>query len=321
MTHPLQLINIINYMCLQRKDWVDASKAIGILLMVAGHSSLPKYLSDWIYSFHMPLFFILSGYCSSWISEFISFFKRRTFSIMSYFFIYSLINFLILQLIPTSFEQKSFCYLITHGWEGFALWFLPVLYVGQILAFFIKSKYDTYAIILLSCIAGYLSYHQIQLPWAASSIPIATTFIVIGRKLKVIINTILHLSIKKKLILLIFTLTLSTSISFYVRCDIANNQILPLIPILAAGCTGSLFIFLIANSIVGFRAATPILRYIGKNTIEVLAFSQIVIIALNYYEIGYIFKYPIMLSTVCLFSKIRQAFISLLKSLMVNRAI
>lgn len=42
---------------------VDVCKGIGIMLMVLGHSGIPKYGHDFIYMFHMPLFFFLSGYC------------------------------------------------------------------------------------------------------------------------------------------------------------------------------------------------------------------------------------------------------------------
>lgn len=43
---------------------IDYLKAVGIILMVLGHSgcSIP-YIRQFIYMFHMPLFFIASGYC------------------------------------------------------------------------------------------------------------------------------------------------------------------------------------------------------------------------------------------------------------------
>lgn len=46
-----------------RIAWVDNARAIGILLVVVGHApGLPPVLHRLIYSFHMPLFFFLSGY-------------------------------------------------------------------------------------------------------------------------------------------------------------------------------------------------------------------------------------------------------------------
>lgn len=49
----------------ERIDYIDIIKGIGILLMVIGHSYsefIPYTLKILIYGFHMPLFFILSGY-------------------------------------------------------------------------------------------------------------------------------------------------------------------------------------------------------------------------------------------------------------------
>src|SRR6478735_9264285 len=58
-----------------RESWIDVAKGWGILLVVLGHALrglqnaqlLPSTgwshgLDAWIYSFHMPLFFLLSGF-------------------------------------------------------------------------------------------------------------------------------------------------------------------------------------------------------------------------------------------------------------------
>ena len=41
---------------------IDILKGIGIILMVVGHSGCPKIIHDYIYTFHMPLFFMASGF-------------------------------------------------------------------------------------------------------------------------------------------------------------------------------------------------------------------------------------------------------------------
>lgn len=46
----------------QRRTDISILKGIGILLMVIGHSGAPTALTRFIYEFHMPLFFIVSGY-------------------------------------------------------------------------------------------------------------------------------------------------------------------------------------------------------------------------------------------------------------------
>ena len=45
----------------KRNVSLDIAKAICIILMVAGHSGVPKYIHDVIYLLHMPAFFLISG--------------------------------------------------------------------------------------------------------------------------------------------------------------------------------------------------------------------------------------------------------------------
>lgn len=47
----------------ERLAWPDLLKGLGIFLVTLGHSALvDKTVTAWIYTFHMPLFFFLSGY-------------------------------------------------------------------------------------------------------------------------------------------------------------------------------------------------------------------------------------------------------------------
>jgi fucose 4-O-acetylase-like acetyltransferase len=42
--------------------WIDFAKVIGIWLVYLGHSKVPSFTRQYIYAFHMPLFFFISGY-------------------------------------------------------------------------------------------------------------------------------------------------------------------------------------------------------------------------------------------------------------------
>ena len=44
----------------ERVDWVDFLKFIGILVVILGHINFP--LNGFIYTWHMPLFFMISGF-------------------------------------------------------------------------------------------------------------------------------------------------------------------------------------------------------------------------------------------------------------------
>lgn len=45
-----------------RIDYLDIAKGFGIFLIVLGHNNIPIALYNWLYSFHVPLFFIISGF-------------------------------------------------------------------------------------------------------------------------------------------------------------------------------------------------------------------------------------------------------------------
>ena len=46
----------------KRNTTISICKAIGIILMVIGHADAPRLLCNFLYTFHMPLFFIAAGY-------------------------------------------------------------------------------------------------------------------------------------------------------------------------------------------------------------------------------------------------------------------
>lgn len=50
----------------KRVLWLDITKALAIILMVLGHTSIPKAAADFIFAFHMPVFFLASGWCMNW---------------------------------------------------------------------------------------------------------------------------------------------------------------------------------------------------------------------------------------------------------------
>lgn len=67
-------------MTTQESNTITCAKAIAIILMVLGHTSLPSaWIVRIIYTFHIPLFFILSGYCfkSKYLDDAWTFFKRK----------------------------------------------------------------------------------------------------------------------------------------------------------------------------------------------------------------------------------------------------
>lgn len=82
--------------------WVDNARGIGIILVVIGHifvypsSFFNQTISKWIYSFHMPLFFFLSGvtFCKDKYS-YTGLVKSKAKSLLIPYVVFMIVNYLI----------------------------------------------------------------------------------------------------------------------------------------------------------------------------------------------------------------------------------
>lgn len=140
-----------------RDSSFDILKGITILLVIIGHSSIPKTYGHLIGSFHMPLFFFVAGYFSykQFSKEKILKDFKRLFIPYSFF---SLIICLIALAIDIShytysdgsfFQGKTIVHLLgyNHGpslWKFYdyvnVIWFLPALFWAKTIASFICKK-------------------------------------------------------------------------------------------------------------------------------------------------------------------------------------
>jgi fucose 4-O-acetylase-like acetyltransferase len=134
----------------KRIGYIDIARGIGILLVVLGHNDF-GYISPFgyqvIYSFHMPLFFFLSGYFMDVSIGFWGFTKKR-FDILlkPYLFTIFMIYF-----VSVSFEQMGFrtalgriiksLYASGYYIDWVQLWFLPHLFVVSVYAFFFHKLF------------------------------------------------------------------------------------------------------------------------------------------------------------------------------------
>ncbi|WP_163271618.1 acyltransferase family protein [Dysgonomonas sp. 511] len=136
----------------QRINWVDWAKVITIILVVFGHCSFwgeAVFFQNLVYSFHVPLFFLLSGYLHKDSSDFKSYISKNVKSLVVP---YLLLNILVLccVILPgmilhnnfMHFEYYITCILIGYGHAPAGpCWFLVCLFLVKIYAYAIlKSK-------------------------------------------------------------------------------------------------------------------------------------------------------------------------------------
>ncbi len=137
----------------KRIEYIDIAKGIGILLVVMGHNDF-GYISPFgykvIYSFHMPLFFFLSGYFLNTTIGFWSFFKKRFNSIMKpYFFTLFLIYAGAISFGKMGFEMAlgrivKAMYGTGRYIDWVQLWFLPHLFVVSLYAFLFYALFKRF---------------------------------------------------------------------------------------------------------------------------------------------------------------------------------
>lgn len=131
----------------QRISFIDALKGIAILLVVLGHSFVgskpfppitPYNLFFFTYAIHMPLFFFLSGFVFNfpkYFDHFYDFVKSR-FRLL----IVPYINFSIFFVLMSSLLGGFAWSLFTPVFDMSRYWFLPCLFLVQIL-YYVLSKY------------------------------------------------------------------------------------------------------------------------------------------------------------------------------------
>ena len=131
-------------MSTKRIEYIDIAKGIGILLVALAHadiSLISPYLHRFIYSFHMPLFFFLSGYFFNPEISFGGLLKKRFNTILKPYFV----TILIIYIASLSFTNMRFVnafgrilrsfYATGYYIDWVQLWFLPSLFVTSLFAF------------------------------------------------------------------------------------------------------------------------------------------------------------------------------------------
>lgn len=172
-----------------RLQYIDIAKGIGILLVIIGHSISIHSITSTIYSFHMPLFFILSGFFLKKEEKLKSAITKgfRTL-ICPYIFtgiiitivatyynhdiIRNLLEFILVDCKISNFQISNIG----------AIWFLVCLYISRIIALLsLKNKYGIPILLVLVIVSYSIShYKEIQLPFCLLEAPVTTLFVLTG---------------------------------------------------------------------------------------------------------------------------------------------
>ena len=196
----------MNQLSSQRNRVIDAAKGIGILLVIFGHlNSYSTTLQVITYSFHIPLFYVLSGmmFRREKYPTFGAFFKKRFRTLIIPYLFFSFISFPIWSLMaiyPMGFTRENVSQIPSYFVQIFIaqnsgtvcntpLWFVPNLFVIECIYYFIsdiKSRNLHWLTVLVLVAAGWFTesaYCPVDfsfLPWNISSALFAQGFYAIG---------------------------------------------------------------------------------------------------------------------------------------------
>lgn len=172
-----------------RIAWLDIMRGILMITIVIGHVFTDGMLRRWVFSFHVPAFFFLSGFCFHYTECFKSFLLKKTRTIVLPYFFFSIISILIVwcgSIIIPSLTDILECspfkniLIMLYGNSkpevmryNLPLWFLPCLFITTLfgygtetLALRLGQAAKLILIVIFVVLGTFVSVHEnIALPW------------------------------------------------------------------------------------------------------------------------------------------------------------
>ena len=300
-------MNDINNTTKHRNDIVDIVKGIGIILVVAGHLKWSPFydvqLHNIIYSFHMPLFFILAGCFASHRTgdEGIFAFTRKKairllIPYLSYFLLYLLYNLCFNEIkvlltvygnintppvFPAAKQVANALFMsngkaLSEAGINIALWFLPAIFIANVLFYFVTSmgiKSDLPVFLFLLGV-GYWSLEATlyvghnNIPWGIDIAAISLLFLYVGKFLKKI-----QFSVPQILFILIIILI---PLSIHSRTDMQSMQIPNVFTFYLFGILGTVSVVAIAALLISTPLRKP-LSLIGRSAFTIFALHALIL--------------------------------------------
>ncbi len=192
----------------ERIAYIDIARAIAIIAIVLGHALRGASIYPWLYSFNVPLCILITGITfSEEKKQFIHFLKNKFLKLMIPYYAFSIISILIYLMIGERAESSIgggavlgadrylFGMIWGNGENGLMrwnlpLWYLPMLFAMEILAFFIfrvssSTRYNI-AVFFTSILIAVFLYYGIKphnLPFAFETVLYLFPFFCLGRSL------------------------------------------------------------------------------------------------------------------------------------------
>lgn len=278
----------------QRLDYIDTIKGIGIILVVIGHHLLEaEGVIVWILSYHMPLFFMITGYLSEYKKDKCEDIKKliinKAKSLMYPYVTFSVINIiwyvLFYIVVPISGQPNDSLSVVllrtitTLGYQ--ALWFLPTLFIGTVL-FNIINKSKAYhfihiVVMLFGCIVCVLIRQEgleHNAVWYIfnyiSRTAVATSFIYIGSLLCKFLTKLNNIAewICLGVAAVAVAITLVINLSNMTEYNLAVSNLSNPVMFYLSAISNSVLVLLLCKKI---SLKKGLLNFYGKNSLIIMA--------------------------------------------------
>jgi fucose 4-O-acetylase-like acetyltransferase len=197
---------------MQRNKELDMAKGIGAMLVIFGHmTTYPRMIRTAIYSFHMPLFFIVTGILITIKpikTDFITYVKHKVGTILlpAFFFellmyIWNIIKYMLEHgFVSVAYAGKSFLGIFLQiGYSDYtgSLWFLFTFFLACVLLYPIWKceRWVSKAVVgtLLIAVSYVIAYvcPELFLPWHLEIVPCCMGYILLGHIAVVLYEKIL----------------------------------------------------------------------------------------------------------------------------------
>ena len=297
-----------------KNNYISIAKALGIILMVVGHSGCPTAIGKFIYLFHMPLFFVCSGYffkeISNWPSL-MSFYKKRLNGLYLPYFKWSLLFLLLHNLFRYLHITESVIYQKEDYIRQFIkliamtdyellirpFWFIKELLFASLIVATISFFTSRLSIKKRSGLLFVIALISSVISKLLPPIPLIGDCSVLCLSILYYYTGILLYKYKYRIPLTYTTMTLSFcivligSIFFVGSIDMRYTTIYNQIPYYVLSITGVIMILCISLKLETIKNISA-LYYIGIHTMPILALNLLALKFGNLIKIG-IYKMPL----------------------------
>ena len=244
----------------ERLLWVDIAKGIGIILVILGHMiDGYSFAGRYIWSFHMPLFFFLSGlFMSETIS--IQLLLKRARQLLLPCCIFTIISCIVFHYAI----EKSLDFLSVS--LPVPLWFLPILFLAEIECRFFICKINVYLLLVFNLSVALLCQHyNIGTVYSISSVFISSVFYLMGYLFQKY-NMMREISVF--VFMAILSIVPTMVYIFNVHTNIGNNTF-TIVGIIVA-ILGIAQVIILSKRLTMYKITSSVLSFMGRNSLVLM---------------------------------------------------